>query len=251
MNEPVDHWQSPPVNLSLAPGEVHIWRVGLDRPPLQLADLRRVLNQDELDRAARFYFERDRQHFSAGRAILRNILSLYLKVDPARLEFEYGPQGKPALAPEFNPGPGRLEFNLSNSRELALIALTLNQPLGIDLEYITEKPAIPDMVKRFFAPGEVKAFAGLAPEQQQMAFDQGWTCKEAYIKALGGGLSIGLDQFEVSLDPSQPTRLLSLETRPEAVSRWSIERLYPGPSYLGALAIEGRDYRLKYWRWPD
>jgi 4'-phosphopantetheinyl transferase len=216
---------------------------------LQLANLRRCLNQAELDRAARFYFERDRHHFSAGRAILRNILSLYLKVDPAGLEFEYGPQGKPALAPEFNPGPDRLEFNLSNSHELALIALTLNQPLGIELEYITEKPAIPDMVKRFFAPGEVKAFAGLAPEQQQTAFYQGWTCKEAYIKALGGGLSIGLDQFEVSLDPSQPARLLSLETNPEAVSRWSIELLHPGPGYLGALAVEAQDYRLKYWRW--
>jgi 4'-phosphopantetheinyl transferase len=251
MTEPVDHWQSPPARLSLATGEVHIWRVELDHPPLQVASLRRCLNQAELDRAARFYFERDRQHFSTGRAILRNSLSLYLKVDPASLEFEYGPQGKPALAPESNPGPDRLEFNLSNSRELALIALTHNQPLGIDLEYIAEKPAIPDMVKRFFAPGEVKAFGGLAPEQQQMAFYQGWTCKEAYIKALGGGLSIGLDQFEVSLDPSQPARLLSLETNPEALSRWSLEMLYPGPGYLGALAVEGRNYRLKYWRWPD
>lgn len=251
MSEGMNIWQAPPSNLKLPPGEVHIWRVNLDRPSDQPENRGQVLSQDEIDRAARFYFERDRRRFKVGRIILRNIVGLYLQVAPARLKFEYGLQGKPALMPEFKNGPDRLEFNLSNSGELALIAFTLNHPVGIDLESLQEKPAIPELVARFFAPGEIKAFRELAPQQQKLAFYHTWTCKEAFIKAIGEGFSIGLDQFEVSVDPAQPARLLSLKKDPQAASGWSVEVLDPGPGYLAALALPAPGYKLKCWGWPD
>ncbi len=251
MSEFREGWLFPPSELKLEPGEVHVWRVGLDCLPSELENYRQILSEAEINRADRFYFERDRSRFTAGRAILRNILGLYLNEAPVKIKFEYGPQGKPALAAELKAEADKLEFNLTHSNTLALIAVTYNHRIGIDLEYPKENVAISELVERFFAPQEVIVFRGLPPQQQQEAFYNAWTRKEAYMKACGGGLSVGLDRVEVSFVPGQAARILEIGNDRQAAAHWSVKALYPGPGYQAALALEASVYRLKCWKWPD
>jgi 4'-phosphopantetheinyl transferase len=211
--------------------------------------LAQTCSADEQLRADRFYFERDRKHFIVGRGLLRAILGRYLDLEPAQVQFSYGPRGKPALA---NIGTGgALCFNLSHSNGLALYAVTHDRNLGIDLEYIRPMPEAEQMAKRFFSPREYAVISSLPPHQKQEAFFRGWTCKEAYLKAIGEGLAQPLDRVEVSLAPSEPARLYGITGEPSAAARWFLQELTPAPSYVATLAVEGHGWCLKCWQWSD
>ncbi len=235
-------WHSPPSNLVLSKDVVHIWRADLNLPESVIKSLAKTLVPDEHNRADRFYFERDRKHFIAGRGILRSILGRYLNLEPAQLEFSYGSRGKPALA---NLGMGEtLSFNLSHSHELALYAIAHTALVGIDLEHIRPMDKVEQLVKRFFSAREYAVICSLPDEQKQEAFFRAWTCKEAYLKAIGDGLP-GLDGVEVSLTPEEPAALLSIQGNEEAASGWSVYQLIPASGYMAALAIEGRSWNLE------
>jgi 4'-phosphopantetheinyl transferase len=90
----------------------------------------------------------------------------------------------------------------------------------------------------------------LTPSEQQLAFFQSWTCKEAYLKATGEGLA-QLQQVEVSLAPEQPYRLLNIATDAQATAHWSLQTLTPAPDYVAALAVEGHDWNLSCWQWSE
>ncbi len=236
-------WHSPPSNLVLSKDLVHIWRADLNLPESQIRSLAKTLAPDEHNRADRFYFERDRKHFIAGRGILRSILGRYLNLEPAQLEFSYGSRGKPALA---NLHMGEtLSFYLSHSHELALYAIAHIPLVGIDLEHIRPMDKVEQLVKRFFSAREYAVICSLPDEQKQEAFFRAWTCKEAYLKAIGDGLP-GLDGVEVSLTPEEPAALLSIQGNEEAASGWSVYQLIPASGYMAALAIEGRGWSLEY-----
>lgn len=240
-NEPL--WHSPPINLVLSKDVVHIWRADLNLPELQIQSLAKTLSPDENNRAFRFYFERDRKHFIAGRGILRSILGRYLNLEPAQLQFSYSSRGKPALA---NLGIGEtLSFNLSHSHESALYAIAYTPLVGIDLEHIRPMDKVEQLVKRFFSAREYAVICSLPADQKQEAFFRAWTCKEAYLKAIGDGLP-GLDGVEVSLTPGEPAALLSIQGDEEAASHWSVYQLIPAPGYMAALAVEGRSWNLEY-----
>ncbi|MBN9391603.1 MAG: 4'-phosphopantetheinyl transferase superfamily protein [Chloroflexi bacterium] len=239
-------WLPPPPALGLAQGDVHVWQIGLERSPTELAKLRGYLNEAEQVRAARYYFERDRNRFTVGRAILRKILGLYLDEDPAGLTFSYGPQGKPALA-----GKTGLEFNLSNSHQAALLAVTTSNPVGVDIEYQKDNISMSDLVKRFFAPVEIETFNNLPAAQQPEAFFNAWTRKEAYLKACGGGISIGLDRVVVTFVPGEAARIVTIDGSAREAGRWSVAALNPYPDYRAALALESPRFDLKCWQWPD
>lgn len=241
----IETWQPPPAFPELRPGEIHVWRFGLDRSPETLEELRGVLDEEEKARAARFYFERDRTRFAAGRGILRNILARYLRAAPSTLKFEYGPQGKPRLT-----GSNPLEFNLSHSHQMALLALTAHNRLGADIEYQKENISMAELVRRFFAPAEVAAFQQLTSGQQPEAFFKAWTRKEAYLKACGGGLSIGLDRVIVSFAPGETPRIIEIDGSRIEAARWSLASLNPAEGYQAALVVENPSFTLKYWDWP-
>ncbi len=226
----------------LSENDVHVWRADLNLSALRIQQLAETLSPDEQQRAERFYFERDRQHFIVGRGLLRAILGRYLNLEPLQLEFSYSPRGKPALV---NTDPGkRLCFNLSHSHGLALYAVTRERAIGIDLEYIRSMPKVEQLAERFFSAGEYTLISSLPPEQQQEAFFKGWTCKEAYLKATGEGL-IGLEQVEVSVTPGEPAALLSIQGDAKAASRWSLHQLELESDYAAALAVEGRGWHLE------
>lgn len=227
-------WQFFPKSSKLAKDEVHVWRADLDLPQERIEELAAMLSADEKVRANRFYFERDKHRFIAGRGILRNILSLYSSIEPHLLHFEYGPRGKPRLAG--NVGLD-LEFNLSHSQGLALYGLTLNNQIGIDLEYLRSIPNACEIARRFFSPTEYASFACLSEPERQRAFFSIWTAKEAYLKATGDGLSGALDRIEISLSASDALRLLSVEGDCKVAAGWYLSPIVLEPEYIATLAV--------------
>lgn len=241
-------WPPPPADLSLAGNEIHLWQASLDLPALPVQNLRQTLAADELGRAKRFHFQKDRERFIVTRGVLRAILSRYLHIAPQQLRFTYSPYGKPALAHE--TGGDTLCFNLSHSHDLALYAITRNRQVGIDLEYLRALPDMEQVAQRFFSAQENSVLDTLPQNQRLEAFFNCWTRKEAYIKARGEGLSFRLDQFDVSLMPGEPAALLTVRGDSCEAARWSLQELEPAPGYVAALAVEGHGWHLHCWQWP-
>jgi 4'-phosphopantetheinyl transferase len=238
-------WELPPADLSFSSAEIHVWRVSLAPTGARLRSLRPLLDADERRRADSFCFETDRDHFVIARGVLRVLLGRYLNREPSALRFSYGSHGKPALADK--PGREALRFNVSHSHGLALVAVTLGREIGVDLEWIRADLDLEGIAKRFFSPGEVAMLRALAPNVQTEAFFACWTRKEAYIKARGEGLSLPLDQFDVSLVPGEPAVRLTIRGAPSEASRWSLRELAPEAGYAAAVAAEGHGGRLACW----
>jgi 4'-phosphopantetheinyl transferase len=224
----------------LASNEVHSWCVALDVPPETSAGLDVTLSHDERNRSARLRFARDRRRFIAARGVLRDLLGRYLGTRPGQIRFTYNAFGKPELSPEFG---SRLRFNLSHSADLALIAITTEAGIGVDLEYIRPQPDHAEIARSFFSAAEVDQLNRLPSPLHTLAFFGCWTKKEAYVKACGEGLAIPLTSFSVPM-ATDPTHTLVDLGRP-----WSLYTLQPVPGYVGALAIEGTGWRLSQWHW--
>ena len=248
--ETLNHlWSPAPKDLILADNEVHVWRAGLDLPSSEVQRLRGILMDDEVDRANRFSFEIDRQRFIAARATLRSILSRYITIYPSHLRFYYNQYGKPFLAPEFSSH--LLNFNLSHSESMALYAISRNREIGIDVERIRSDVEYEEIAKHFFSRNEVAMFGTIPAEKKLEAFYNCLTCKEAYIKAHGQGLSLPLDSFDVSFALGEPSMLLMTKDEPQERILWTLLDLTPGAGYIGALAVKGIGCRFRYWEWDQ
>jgi 4'-phosphopantetheinyl transferase len=241
-------WSSAPERLSLDSGEVHVWRASLDHSSSQVDRFRETLDCDERSRADRFCFSRDRERFIVARGVLRALLGRYLNRAPESLAFSYGTHGKPVLDSESDADA--IRFNLSHSHGTALYAVTRGREIGVDLEFIRSDLEAEQIAERFFSHSENVTLRALPLRLRKYAFFLCWTRKEAYIKARGEGLSMPLDQFDVSLIPGEPAALLS--TKPDAgeALRWSLRDLNLGRCYAAALAAQGRDWTLSRWQWP-
>lgn len=249
MSVPADRsappWSDPPPTLAVGGDEVHVWRAALDRPG-ELAELFAALSPDERARAARFRAARDGDRFVAGRGLLRVILGRYLAREPAALRFRYGPHGKPDLVDD---GAGwRLRFNVSHADGLALYAVAEGREVGVDLERVRSDVDV-EAIAVWFSPRERAALAALPASRRREAFFAYWTHKEAWLKAVGGGLSLPLDRCEV--DFAAPAAPILREGDAATASRWTLRTLAPAPGYAAALAVEGGGWRLACWRWPD
>lgn len=211
-------------------GEVHVVTAAIDAVPDGALGL---LSEDERARAGRYRVEGARVRFVAARALLRRLLAGYLGGEPAGLAFTYGPHGKPDLA-----GAGDLRFNLSHSGALAVCAVARGVELGVDVEQV--RPLAYDRVAlRFFSRRETEALLALPPAQRAAGFFNAWTRKEALLKARGGGLTIALSGFTVSLAPGEPAALLEADWPAEDASRWRLFGLTMPEGYAGALAASG------------
>jgi 4'-phosphopantetheinyl transferase len=235
-------WPNNLADPPLLPGEISVWSVRLDCASPHLESLAAVLSSDETARANRFHFERDRSAFIATRGILRQLLGKYLNDRPSKVQFCYHPKGKPFLAPSARPAP--IEFNVSHSHGLALLAFSLGSPVGIDVELIRSDVASEQLAERYFAPEEVAELRSLPFAHRPEGFFRGWTRKEAYIKALGDGLQIPLGSFRVSLGSEH---LPTLDSQDSA--RWLLCSLVPAVGFVGAVVAEGRDWRITCWNW--
>jgi len=223
------------------PDEVHVWRIPLEGAGASDLPTARLLSTDERARADRFHAEADGRRYAVGRGALRTILGRYLGLPPERLEFRYGPRGKPALAGEIVSSAPR--FNLAHSRDLALLAVTGGREVGVDVEVVRPIPDADRLVARYFSAREGAEYAALSGPEKLGAFFRGWTRKEAYIKATGDGLSMPLNRFDVSL--AAGPILLRVAGRLEEASRWALQDLEPGPGFAAAVAVEGSGWTLR------
>jgi 4'-phosphopantetheinyl transferase len=160
---------------------------------------------------------------------------------PEAVRFRYGPRGKPMLDAE----DGLLRFNLSHSGDLALVAVSLGRDIGVDVERVRPDRDLERIATRFFSAAEVAALLALPRAERAGAFYRCWTRKEAYIKALGDGLAIPLDSFDVAFAPGATAALLASRLDSAEARRWSMAALEPGPGYAGAMVVEGDGWTMR------
>lgn len=243
---PTDPWGQPPDHPSIDRDEVHVWQASLLLDADTIGALRDTLSPDERDRADRFHFRRHRDQFTAARGILRSIIGRYLAIAPELIRFDHGEHGKPALAVRLD-SPGGLRFNLSHADGVALVAFTRHREIGVDVERIREDASTLEIAERFFSAGEVSALREVQQARRAEAFFNCWTRKEAYIKALGAGLSHDLGGFTVSVG----TEAALLHVNEPAMSgTWTLVSMMPTPGYVGAVAVSGAIREMHTWRVP-
>ena len=245
-----DQWGSPPETFRLPDQTAHVWRVSLDRADDVARRLGDVCAPDERRRASQFHFARDGRRFLVGRGILRSILARYLHTEPQSVRFEYGPFGKPSLAPKI-PGPS-IHFNVSHSAGVMLCALTGAVNVGVDIESVRALADYDRMIERMFTEREQSALQSLPESEQLRAFFLCWAHKEAHLKATGAGLSGSLDQLETYatwVDEAPPR--IDVILRQRDLASWTHLQLSPGSGFVAALAVEARDYALDCWEWPE
>jgi len=184
--------------------------------------------------------------FVADHGALRLLLSAYLETDPRSLQLVANMYGKPSL---LLPNC-RLRFNMSHSGGITVIAVCLGADLGVDVEAIRPLLEWEEIAASHFSPDERESIQNEQPDTQLDAFFRCWTRKEALIKAIGMGLSIPLDSFSVTTSLEEPPRLLRCTWNSEEASRWTLLHLGPAQGYVGALAVERRDWLTSYFEWP-
>jgi len=226
----------PAATVSLfADGAVEVLAAPLDVDAAAVRVLAQLLSDAERERAGRFIFDRDRRRFTVARARLRQILAARLHVEPQEVEFAYGPQGKPALARRF--AASALTFNLSHSEDLAVYAIAGGGEVGVDVEAVRALRDADEIAARFFSRSENEAYLALAARDRPLGFFNCWTRKEAFINALGEGLSHPLDSFDVSLAPGEPARLLRVGDPQGEPCGWALHSFPPRPGFVGAIAL--------------
>jgi 4'-phosphopantetheinyl transferase len=228
---------------------VHLWLATPVELESHAAELVDILALDERERAERHRTFGGHAHFVIERATLRLLLSTYLGILPAAIQLRYGPHGKPELAS--GTRDGTLRFNLSHSHERALYAFVRRRQLGVDIERVRPLPDADRIASRWFSQAEQAALSALPEDERTAGFFRCWTRKEAYVKAVGGGISMSLSSFDVSLAPGEPARLLAMRDQIGELERWALHDLPEIMGYATALAVEGHGLTLRCWRWTE
>jgi 4'-phosphopantetheinyl transferase len=222
-------WPLPPDDLKLSAEEVHVFCVHLDVTKQRLTELGSMLSSDEIARALRFHFEKDRNRYIAAHGHLREILSWLLNVAPREVVFSHGERGKPQLADSVN---GQfLHFNVSHSDWLALIAVSRDFEVGVDIERIRAVETKEPLVTQFFSPEELREWFALpASRRAEMFFDH-WTRTEAFLKFNGEGIG------------DFPNPFFRCE------GNCLVQSFRPVPNYAGAVVVENPAARVQCWKW--
>jgi 4'-phosphopantetheinyl transferase len=215
---------------------VHLWLVRLEASENNFERSLAWLSPEETARVKRFHFDRHRRAFALGRAALRALLAGYLDMKAVEVDFVYGEHGKPSLTSALRSKSCPLQFNVSNSGNLAAYAFTIGCEIGVDVEQHRALHDFENIARRFFSPEETAQLLELPDAEKTAAFFRCWSRKEAYIKAMGGGLSIPLDSFQVTLRPGAAARMVSLGGSEEAARAWTLHGFDPAPDCAGAIA---------------
>lgn len=231
----------------ISTNDIHIWCVFCspltDQQLLSRYDS--LLNESERSQYKRFYFEKHRHQHMVTRALVRSVLSLYEEsVSPEQWQFKKNKYGKPYIS---NANlTTHLRYNLSHTDELIVMAVTLNQEIGIDVEYLPRLKMMPDIVNKFFSPCEAKQLQGLSEEQKINRFCDLWTLKEAYIKACGMGLSIPLDHFSYSFSPNGKISIEFTPERQDIPELWQFWQICPSNRHKISVAMKGNEILKAY-----
>jgi 4'-phosphopantetheinyl transferase len=213
---------------------ISLWWCELDRTPAELALLASTLSATETARAARFGTDALRHRWIAGRAALRQVLALTLGIAPAEVALRRGVRGRPELA----DGNARIDFNVSHTRSVALMAIAHDVApstrVGVDIEHAEREVGVDMLEKKFLSPRERERIAGLSPDARRRRFLHYWTCKEAMSKATGDGIIAPFGALEVEL--ADPPQLLA-GPPPYVPADWSLVAAAVSAEWLATVAI--------------
>lgn len=238
-------WQHPVQQPKIEPDQVHLWRANLNLSTATIEELATILSTDEIARADRFRFAKDRNRFIAARSILRQLLANYLQISPNKLQFEYSDRGKPSIP------NNSLQFNVSHSHEYAFYGFIYNHAIGVDLEYLRAMEDAVKIAERFFSPREFQCISRHPQAQQQQIFFKFWTAKEAYLKAIGTGLSGSIADVEIAVEHQESPQLLAIKGDKIAAANWSMYSCIPATDYVATIAIATSitPQQVHFWHW--
>jgi 4'-phosphopantetheinyl transferase len=228
----------------LVDDDVEIVTTQLVAEPEAVRELLAILSSDERQRAGRFAFDLDRRRFIVARGRLRQLLATRLGVRPELVEFTYGAHGKPATARRF--AGSNLRFNLSHCGDLAVYAFASGRDIGVDVEAIRPLPDADAIATRFFSRRENEAYRALCPCDRPLAFFTCWTRKEAFIKAIGDGLSYPLYRVNVSLALGHAPTMVRLDDTPEDQRRWRLQSFFPAAGFVAAVVTGNRTAEKRF-----
>lgn len=219
---------------TLKVGAVHLWLAPLSHLKDHPVHIENILSNDEVARAKRFIKPSDQEKYIASRIIIRRILARYLSMNPIDIIFDVNDHGKPYIKNQ------SVQFNFSHAGDYLLLGVTLNNKVGVDIEYEKNNNDFLSIAERFFSPYEYQAIINLAPQEQKAAFYHCWTLKEAFIKATGLGLSFGLSNFEVSIQGAESSALRQVQN--DSPENWTLQSIVLPDlqHYHAAYALEGR-----------
>jgi len=234
-------WTQGPSTPVFPADHVDVWLVQLEEPVQAFSP--DVLSSEELARASRFHFDKDRLHFTRCRSALRLLLSRYLEIPASAIHFEYQASGKPELTEQQNRRG--LHFNVSHSGGLALVAVNAGHRVGIDIEKVRHDVDVPTLAERFFSARERAGLRALPEDLRVPGFFACWTRKESFLKATGDGLSFPLAEFSVTTHPDVDPGLEELRGDTEAGNEWFLADLKVCDGYRAAVAVDGTPSRLE------
>jgi 4'-phosphopantetheinyl transferase len=230
----------------LATNEVHVWHADLGLEQNQISPLLQLLDRTEQERASRFRVPAPGEQFVISHAFLRLALARYLQIEPQAVRFRITAHGKPELT-----GGEDLRFNLSHTDGAAVLAITRDRALGVDIERVRANVEAIELADRFFSSREAEWLRSQPASERTAAFFACWTAKEAFLKACGTGLSTSLAGFTVIPDVGKEQLRVEISSN-QAPNAWSIWQLNPGPQLHAALAVQGMDVTVRQgnWVWP-
>jgi len=241
-----DKWKRTNAAPSLKDGEIDLWRVDLDHHPAFIGSLFELLSDDEKTRANKFVFAKDRSHFIACRATARKILGGYLGTGPQKVRFSTGRNGKPFLAAQ----DGDLRFNVSHSQGLGVVAVSLNREIGVDIEYINQDFDVLGIAPNVFSAAELSQLRLLLPGDLAAKFFAGWTRKEAFLKAMGDGLSSS-DELQSAVSWISDEDIVYKSTESGKVTDWSLTSFEIREDFKASLVVEGKIGTVRFWQLVD
>lgn len=230
-------------DLKIDSNVIHVWKTR-HIPDEGIEPYMSVLSQRELERARKFRFDEHRNIFVKTRGLQKILIAKYLQKEPKEINIEFGSNGKP-----FYKNKAQLRFNASHAGELILLAFTLKNEVGIDVEKMKDHIDVVSIAKHFFSQNEIVKLISLAKPLRQEAFFTCWSRKEAFIKAIGDGLSFPLDQFEVSFTSDEPVSVLETKWDSAEKDAWTILNIPLEKDYKAALAIKALGQSVEYFDW--
>ncbi len=235
-------WELVTDKITLKKNEIHIWLCDITTMRIELNNFTKVLSKEEIKKANKFHFEKDRNSYIFSHANLRFILAKYLKEQPKEIKFFVNEFGKPFL---YSSSNDNLMFNLSHSGNFCLIGITLNNEIGIDIEKINPDFSTVEIAEKFFSKKEYESLIQVPKLLRKKSFFNCWTRKEAFIKAVGKGLSISLKSFDVTLDENP--KIVRYDKN--NLNNWHLDDIKINDEYCAALVVSGENKkRFRYFR---
>jgi 4'-phosphopantetheinyl transferase len=207
-----------------------------------LEQYKELLTPEEKTQQRRFHFERDQHRYLVTRALVRIVLSKYCDIDPKDWIFLKGSHGKPSIGNNHADAAG-IFFNISHTNGMVIVGVASEPSIGVDVENLDRRKPSLGIAETFFASAEVEALRELSDSEQQRRFYEYWTLKESYIKAIGLGLSIPLDNFSFSF-PAESTIRLTIDNQSDHDDQWHFWQFQPASGYMAAVCV-GRNRSIE------